>query len=431
MILKTYISNIFKTVQGLDLLDAEASHLQEARALLLPISESAIYSCSLIEEQPLGPGRSLSHLFSHLRSTLPSPEDTSDEEDEPANRESARPPRSTSTLIRKPGHVPLVLLQQTPDDEKFAFGSSPKNHIVLKSSKSQPEICYVNLQHCVLYPNPDDTSITLHNPSGCEFSVRNLEAENNVQIVKPGSKCVIPEGAWHLNLGIGFDFQINVLRHSKEWNDLHNALMKSVEISTPYQRHAWRRRDHPTSTAREERLAAQAESQVGQNRVSSESSTEGHSDVRERPNAAAPARSQPQSSPGEAVGQTEPPHTITLIDDEHITGSGQMSEGKGREKLDVVDMEKVSVSQGNDLAEVHGYTATAAPTPTDISHRVGTHERTLGETTTSRVVKRTVADSTVRAVKICRHPDEVTAAKAWRTEASILQSLNHVRLALF
>jgi hypothetical protein len=86
MILKTLIANIFETVQGLDLLDADASDLQEVRALLFPNSESAIYSCTLIEEQPFGP---------HIRYMLPSQEDTLDEENEPAYRKSARPPRST------------------------------------------------------------------------------------------------------------------------------------------------------------------------------------------------------------------------------------------------------------------------------------------------------------------------------------------------
>src|SRR5205814_8569865 len=42
MILKTYISDKFGIVQGLDLLDADANSLQEVWALLLPISESPL-----------------------------------------------------------------------------------------------------------------------------------------------------------------------------------------------------------------------------------------------------------------------------------------------------------------------------------------------------------------------------------------------------
>ncbi len=228
MILKTFISNLFGSIQGLDLLDADASNLQEARVLLFPVSQSAIYSCSLIEETPLVFGQSFNHLSSHIRSTLPSPRDTEDEDDESPKRKSTRPPRPASTVIRTPEHVgkvPLVLLQQTHDDEKFTFGSSPQSDIVLKRSKSEPETCWVNLQHCSLYPDPEGTSITLHNLSRCEFFIRRLEAEDKVQIVKPGSKLVISKGAWHLNLGKGFDFQINVLQHSKEWSDLHNALI--------------------------------------------------------------------------------------------------------------------------------------------------------------------------------------------------------------
>ncbi|KAI9729813.1 MAG: hypothetical protein M1834_006561 [Cirrosporium novae-zelandiae] len=418
MILKTFISNIFETVQVPDLLDADASDFQEVRALLFPISESAIYSFTLFEEQSLGPGRSLNHLFSHTRSTLPSPRETSDEEDEPADEKSAQSPRSTSTLIQAPDHagkVPLVLLQQTSNDEKFAFGSSPRSDIVLKLSKSQSDACWVNLHHCVLYPDPEDTSITLHNTSGGEFSVRKHETKDNVQIVKPGFKLVLTKGAWYLNLGKGFDFQINVLRHSKEWSDLHNALMTSVEISVPYQQHR-RKRNCSTSTvqptsekpriAGEERLAAPLESQVG-NRVSSESLTEGDSDVRERPNAV-----------GSAIKSA-----INSVINSTIAPACKRAQPRPSPE-EVVQTAPIPQQPSNS----HERVETSQKTRGVLKDRTSLQNIPLGKTRTSKVIKRTVADGTIRAVKICRHPDSVTAAKAWRTEANMLQALSHASI---
>lgn len=422
MILKTFVSNLSGSVQGLDLLDADTSDLQEARAFLFPVSQSAIYSCSLIEETSLGFGRSFNHLSSHNRSTLPSPRDTEDEDDEPPKRKSTRPPRSTSAAIRTPEHVgkvPLILLQQTHDNEKFTFGSSPESDIVLKRSKSEPETCWVNLQHCVLYPDPDGTSITLHNPSRCEFGIRRLEAEDKVQIVKPGSKFMIPEGAWHLNLGKGFDFQINVLQHSKEWCDVHNALITSVEISAK-----------PSYAAKEEHVAALGEFQARRNQVSSGLSTDGHSDAAGC--ATAPARRRTRPQPGEAVDQTpgvpdesipisqrSSLYTVAPIGDEHVTRSSQ-GKGSGREKLDVDNVETGSTSQ-----------ETASSSKVGKYERMSSQNTPLGETSISRVVRRIAADGTVRAVKICRRPDNVTAAELWQTEAKILKLLNHVSLTLF
>jgi hypothetical protein len=93
------------------------------------------------------------------------------------------------------------------------------------------------------------------------------------------------------------------------------------------------------------------------------------------------------------MSQQNSPDTVALIDNRHVACGSQRVKVKGRGNSDI--------------------------------------EILLGETKASRVVKRIVADGTVRAVKICRHLDPVRAAKSWEAEAKILKTVNHVRLTLF
>ena len=104
--------------------------------------------------------------------------------------------------------------------------------------EGEPETCWVNLFHGALYPHPDGIGIgiILHNSSRCAFEIWKIGTETeNHRTVMPGTSCMITNGTRHLNLGRGFDFQINVLRLSKHWNELHHTLMESVEISALYQ----------------------------------------------------------------------------------------------------------------------------------------------------------------------------------------------------
>lgn len=421
------------------------------RALLFPISQSAFSSCTLIEEQ-LSHFKRLNHYLSHIQSSLPSPRESSGEKNGPASTRSARPLRSTFPILQTSEHsekVPLLLLQQTPNIEKFTFGSSPHSDIVLKKLKSEPETCWVNLQHCALYPNPDDIGITLHNSSRCVFKVRRIEfgAEDSNKVVKPGLSWIISEGAWHLNLGEGFDFQINVLRHSKNWIDLHHALMKSVEISVPYQHQpssAVQSRSEKSLTVRRNITTALDESRV-EPKVPRRSHVDGRLSALHNAAKASHRCEKAQSSFGEAVEQ------ITEGSDEHISiprprspcttalaGKAQLTrvshrKDQRRGNVYLKNMKPISVTQESDLLTAHQRLTTAASTATvefsavDICGRTSLQNTTLGETATSRLIKRTITDGTVLAMKICRRPEAVAAAKSWRTEANILKSLNHVR----
>lgn len=425
MIWKTFIYKISKTIQELDLPDVDDNSLEEVRALLLPISESAIHSCNLVEEQPSSQNRSPEHLFLQARPLLPSPEDTADEEEVFANGKSAQARCSTLPVgsnSKIPEKVPLLLLQQTPDDEKFTFGSSIQSDIVLEASKESLEIGWVNLQHCVLYPDPDSTSMILHNPSRCEFWVRRLAAGNKMQVIKPGFKLLISEGAWHLNLGKGMDFQTRVLRHSERWNEIHNALMVSMEISTPYQRRMLRDRCQPTSsvqsqpekpsrTARKARSAAPGGSQARRDRAVPQSSTEGHSDAHKRPNAVKVVAS------ARKLARPRPPPDETVDESTQVLNESSTILQRGAPACTAPLYKKRSPSPTENSCQPSIY------------GRKSFQDTPLGRTDFSSVVKRTFADGTVHAVKLCRCSDLVNAAKLWKEEKRILKMLNHVRPA--
>lgn len=423
MIWKTYIYKGFEAVQELDLLPVDAGCLEEVWALLLPISESAIHSCKLVGKQSSDYNGALERLFLQATTVPPSPGDSADEEEVYADgkpSEARCPTWPVGSDFQSPEKIPLLLLQQTPDDEKFTFGSPTHNDVVLDASTFKTD--WVYLQHCVLYPDPDSASMILHNASRCEFWVRRLAAESKKEVIEPGVKLLISEGTWHLNMGIGFDFQIRVLRRSKRWAEIHNTLMTSVEISGPYQRRVLGDECRPTSvvqrqprkpsrTARKVHPMAPGGSQTRRDWTMPRLSEEGHGDARRRRDAVdvvvvASARKRPLSPPDEAV-------------DESTQGQDE-----GR-----------TISRPGTSATTAPFHDKSIPPPTEnyaqptIYEGKSFQDSNLRETPFSRVVKRNFADGTVHAVKLSRRSDLVDASKSWKREKRILEMLNHVRPA--
>jgi len=188
----------------------DADGLEEVRALLLPISESAIHSCNLVKQQSSCRDRYSEHLLLQAAPLPPSPCDTADKKEAFTDEKSPQarcPTLPVDPDSQLPERIPLLVLQQTPEDEKCTFGSSAQSDVVLEASTDSLEIDWVNLCHCVLHHDPDSASMTLHNSSRCEFWVRRLAAENRKQVVQLASTLLISEGTWHLNLSRGFDFQ--------------------------------------------------------------------------------------------------------------------------------------------------------------------------------------------------------------------------------
>lgn len=207
--------------------DSTLSKESTIRAILLPKSESAAHSVQLEEN----------HCWSYLyteQETLPSPSPSDDEDDTPTSS----PPKTVKTdasiaKTRRGRSQPAIVLKQMRENEKFTFGSSSNNDVVLKHlEESSQECCYINFLHLQLYPDPDSGALTLYNTSTSTFDVHSLSAPQFDDNVLPGQKTMIECGNWQLRLGKGLDFEIRVMPHTPEEAGHNRSLISPVTATT-------------------------------------------------------------------------------------------------------------------------------------------------------------------------------------------------------
>lgn len=207
--------------------DSTLSKESTIRAILLPKSESAAHSVQLEEN----------HCWSYLyteQETLPSPSPSDDEDDTPTSS----PPKTVKTdasiaKTRQGRSQPAIVLKQMRENEKFTFGSSSNNDVVLKHlEESSQECCYINFLHLQLYPDPDSGALTLYNTSTSTFDVHSLSAPQFDDNVLPGQKTMIECGNWQLRLGKGLDFEIRVMPHTPEEAGHNRSLISPVTATT-------------------------------------------------------------------------------------------------------------------------------------------------------------------------------------------------------
>jgi hypothetical protein len=184
---------------------------------LVSITPSAFRSCQLMKDEESVPIQ-----VRVQKRLLPSPDNTSGEEDgshDEAEKgseeaESDRGPGATQRrragTSDSPARRPVILLIQPPRLQRFTFGSSPENDIVLKVDEAEEEGCYVNLWHCRIYPDPDSDAVLLNNLSSSIFSIQHLKSGAKISIA-PSHDVFIEHGTWRLTLGKGLCFQIRVL----------------------------------------------------------------------------------------------------------------------------------------------------------------------------------------------------------------------------
>jgi hypothetical protein len=196
-------SRWIETVDEVDLTQFDQSTI---RAILLPDSESAAYSTRLQEND--------SQVFQIKPSVPLPPSSNSSSEDE----SSILPPETTS---RKDTHVVnrrrtrsqlAIILKQSRDNERFTFGASSDNDVVLKHpDPADDDHCYINLLHVQLYPDPDYDALELYNSSTSTFVVKSLNTPQIDKNIIPGQEARLDCGSWWLTLGKGLDFQIRII----------------------------------------------------------------------------------------------------------------------------------------------------------------------------------------------------------------------------
>jgi hypothetical protein len=371
MCTKFYISSSVRCVDEIDIGETKS---YTARAILFPESPSAFRSCHLIKEEESVPIQ-----VRVQKRSLPSPDNSSGEEDSSHDEaekgrqeaESDKDPGSTQRRCAETSHPParrpVILLIQSPELQRFTFGSSPENDIVVKVDAAEEECCYVNLWHCRIYPDPDSDAVLLNNLSSSIFSIQHLKSGAKTSIA-PSHDFFIKHGTWRITLGEGLCFQIRVLpRPSPEEDGCTWSLLSSCErLLIPY--------SYGT-------------------------------DIR--------TRKEPMSLPAaiefiergskRAVGFVNArPAPIS----KDTSGSSTNHQSAAPATVDGGNLE--SQESGNSTREIEATTSV------------------LGTTAMTTAFRVSRPDGTVFVAKVCRHPDLKSAADTWKREATILQKLDHV-----
>ena len=188
--------------------DATVDTLKCVCAVLLPASTSASHSVHLQENESV-----IESIIVH--------EPPSSSSNRPLESRKSQKNRTPSVTKCSPENAAVkrerdraldaIVLTQARNNEKFTFGASQGNDVVLKHPTSEAQYCcYINLLHCELYPDPDSDALMLYNNSTSIFSSQS-SLSTRVDHVTPGQRAALGNGDWWLTLGKGLKFQISVI----------------------------------------------------------------------------------------------------------------------------------------------------------------------------------------------------------------------------
>ncbi len=347
-------------VQGsrrtLDEFDLTAFGRRTICAILLPESSSADYSAHLAENiakvAQVAPYK-----------TLPSPSNSSSEDESNASQTASGPKSSRKSSRKKKereGSQLVIVLEQSRDDEKFKFVSSSSikglrsgNDVVLKHPYlGIQDNCYINLLHLELYPDPDSDVMVLYNRSTSEFTAHPL-SKSEAYKIKPGCQTTLERGTWRLTLGKGLTFLIKILPRPHE-----EVCCGCLRLSPK----------GPALCVKSSKSSVAAVSI-------------------------------------KATAKVKPP-TATI---------SQTDISKEKSSKAIHTREKAKIESA---LEVRPRSNSQKKTPQEPLIN-------LGETAFSKVFKAN-RNGTAAAVKVCRNPDPKESADRWRNELDILKHLNHV-----
>ena len=270
-----------ETVDEVDLAGFDFS----IRAIILPKSESAVHSLRLQGNRGV-----VWPITSSARLLSPCDDGAHD-------------------ATRNPGQN-AILLEQSREKEKFTLGSSLDNDVVLKhidSDSPDQDLCYINLLHSQLYPDPDHDALILYNSSTSTFIFSSLKMPGVDNKILPFHVTRLGRGCWQLSFGKGLDFQIKVLsRPPKEpqqsWS-LISPPPTPIKHSTEAVRHALRKNKNVppprVSTAKEG-----SERKIGAGRIT------GMVDIGLQSSRSRPSSSSVQTSPVQREVIFKTPRTL-------------------------------------------------------------------------------------------------------------------------
>jgi hypothetical protein len=202
-------SNINSSVAIGTVDEVELAGINESiRAIIFPKSDSAVHSFSLQSNKNKGV---IWPIKNSIRLLSPCEDGAHD-------------------VIRHPG---AILLSQSREKEKFTLGASMDNDIVLEhvdSDSSEYNLCYINLVHIQLYPDPDHDALILYNSSTSIFGFKSIATPQVGQNILPSQETRLGRGSWQLSFGTGLDFQTPV-KHSAK--GVRTVLRKNENVPPP------------------------------------------------------------------------------------------------------------------------------------------------------------------------------------------------------
>jgi hypothetical protein len=170
------------------------------RGFLVPLSDAAVFSTDLPHNRV-----NVSRIDREATPPLSPPESQADSGADPYGatkwfRELASQTRLSSKSA--------IFLRQSKDLDRFSLGTDLQNFFVLKSNSSkEDDVCYINIFHSHLYPDPDSFDLWLQNVSTSDHTA---QRQSLTLTLLPQESVRLGPGSWTLTLGKGLEFALYI-----------------------------------------------------------------------------------------------------------------------------------------------------------------------------------------------------------------------------
>lgn len=360
----------------------------QSRAMLLPLSASATYSCRLPSN-------------SHL-SRLVDQDTWKDLTREWPHEKIGRESGGGVGRELKTNHNQVMMLRGDKSTERFELGwnAENENDVVLEHDPSKEDLpesseySYINRAFCQLVPDPDSGYITLRNMSPVATFV--IYEENSVyrNITKPNDNVVLHIGRWELELGPALIFRMVVFPREPFLIQMNWTLLSGHRDFVHGVRRDSQTKPRSIKTAAVEPKPGEKDPQT----VPSPSDLDPDCKI----------------DPTLTILGTDPNHSDKLMCEE-LTESkaGVVRDSDPPQTDDVpgeiqqVDLPYNTITSSSGLLYEH-------------------HEEIFKNRQTS--VFKLKRGGVVTALKVCRRPETLESAVMWRREYLALRDLRHVRL---
>ncbi|KAF2464406.1 uncharacterized protein BDR25DRAFT_361682 [Lindgomyces ingoldianus] len=277
--------------------------------------------------------------------------------------------------------VSSISLYQDRHTHRFVIGSDPSSHVRLQELGKDQD--YINLHHAIIYPDPDNHHVEVHNVSGStSFRAWSVESRDIMHTILPGDHFRLACGNWRLQISKALAFEVRLPSSMEQFNAL---VEPSLHDPAPSPRRSLRLRQITKLSTENTSCASRASTSRADKKLTAKgkASSRGRAQGYHHPRPESEVNTKtPELTPRKAAGKSAAPRHITLPSPPELTWNPP-----SRPKAPVL------------------------------------HE-TVGETVRT-IVHRGKRDGIVTAVKTARRPSAESTAREWRNECDILSKLQH------